>query len=75
MRTKRSASTLQRLIERTEKDLAKKTQRQGEILESMQTRGDDHAALATLGSELATVQGDIERLENEWLEYTTELED
>ena len=75
VRTKRSASTLQRLIERTEKDLAKKTQRQGEILESMQTRGDDHAALATLGSELAAVQGDIERLENEWLEYTTELED
>ena len=75
VRTKRSASTLQRLIDRTDKDIAKKTSRQAEILDAMQTNGDDHETLARLGSELATVQADIERLENEWLEYTTELED
>ena len=74
-RTKRSASTLQRLIDRVDKDLAKCTQRQAEILGAMQTSGDDHEALALLGNDLASVQGDIERLENEWLEYTTELED
>ncbi len=74
-RAKRSASTLQRLIDRTEKDMARKSARQAEILAEMQTRSDDHGALASLGNELATVQGDIERLENEWLEYTTELED
>jgi ATP-binding cassette subfamily F protein uup len=75
IRTKRSPSTLQRLIDKNEKDLAKRTQRQTDILAAMQTSGDDHEALAALGSELASVQSDIERLENEWLEYTTELED
>ena len=74
-RTKRSPSTLQRLISTAEKDMAKKTTRQDAILKEMLTRVDDHGALAQLGNELAVVQADIERLENEWLEYTTEMED
>ena len=44
------------------------------IEDSIAKAGGDHEKLAALSVSLAEVQADIDRLENEWLEYTTELE-
>jgi hypothetical protein len=74
-KTKRSPSTLNRLIANNEKDQEKRNKRRTDLEESITKAGNDHEKLAALSVSLAEVQADIERLENEWLEYTTELED
>jgi ATP-binding cassette subfamily F protein uup len=74
-KTKRSPSTLSRLIANNEKDQEKRNKRRSDLEESIIKAGNDHEKLAALSISLAEVQADIERLENEWLEYTTELED
>jgi hypothetical protein len=73
-KTKRSPSTLSRLIANNEKDQEKRNKRRADLEDSISKAGNDHEKLAALSTSLAEVQTDIERLENEWLEYTTELE-
>ena len=71
---KRSPSTLNRLIAGVEKDMAKRTTRQTALYQDIADAGSDHVKLAALGEELAEIQSAIASLENQWLEYTTELE-
>jgi len=71
---KRSPSTLNRLIANVEKDMAKRTTRQTALYQDIADAGSDHVKLAALGEELAEIQSAIASLENQWLEYTTELE-
>ena len=71
---KRSPSTLNRLIASVEKDMAKRTTRQTALYQDIADAGSDHVKLAALGEELAEIQSAIASLENQWLEYTTELE-
>jgi septal ring factor EnvC (AmiA/AmiB activator) len=71
---KRTPSTLNRLIANNEKDQEKRNKRRTDLEDSIAKAGGDHEKLAALSTSLAEVQADIERLENEWLEYTTELE-
>ena len=71
---KRSPSTLNRLIASVEKDMAKRTTRQTALYQDIADAGSDHVKLASLGEELAEIQSAIAVLENQWLEYTTELE-
>jgi len=71
---KRSPSTLNRLIANVEKDMAKRTTRQTALYQDIADAGSDHVKLAALGEELAEIQSAIAVLENQWLEYTTELE-
>mgnify|MGYP000492065926 FL=1 len=71
---KRSPSTLNRLIASVEKDMAKRTTRQTALYQDIADAGSDHVKLAALGEELAEIQSAIAVLENQWLEYTTELE-
>jgi ATP-binding cassette subfamily F protein uup len=71
---KRTPSTLNRLIANNEKDQEKRNKRRADLEDSIAKTGGDHEKLAALSTSLAEVQTDIERLENEWLEYTTELE-
>jgi ATP-binding cassette subfamily F protein uup len=71
---KRSPSTLNRLIAGVEKDMVKRTTRQTALYQDIADAGSDHVKLAALGEELAEIQSAIASLENQWLEYTTELE-
>jgi ATP-binding cassette subfamily F protein uup len=71
---KRSPSTLNRLIAGVEKDMAKRTTRQTALYQDIADAGSDHVKLAALGEELAEIQSAIAVLENQWLEYTTELD-
>jgi ATP-binding cassette subfamily F protein uup len=71
---KRSPSTLNRLIAGVEKDMAKRTTRQTALYQDIADAGSDHVKLAALGEELAEIQSAIASLENQWLEYTTELD-
>jgi hypothetical protein len=73
-KAKRTPSTLNRLIANNEKDQEKRNKRRTDLEDSIAKAGGDHEKLAALSTSLAEVQTDIERLENEWLEYTTELE-
>jgi predicted nucleic acid-binding Zn-ribbon protein len=73
-KAKRSPSTLSRLITNNEKDQEKRNKRRADLEDSISKAANDHEKLAALSTSLAEVQTDIERLENEWLEYTTELE-
>jgi septal ring factor EnvC (AmiA/AmiB activator) len=73
-KTKRSPSTLSRLIANNEKDQEKRNKRKRDLEDSISKAGNDHEKLAALSTSLAEVQTDLDRLENEWLEYTTELE-
>lgn len=72
--TKRSPSTLNRLIANNEKDQEKRNKRKADLEDSIVKAGNDHEKLAALSTSLAEVQAEIDRLENEWLELTTELE-
>lgn len=74
-KTKRSPSTLNRLIANNEKDQEKRNKRRSDLEDSIAKAGNDHEKLAALSLSLAEVQAEIDRLENEWLELTTELED
>lgn len=73
-KSKRSPSTLSRLIVNNEKDHEKRNKRKRDLEESISKAGNDHEKLAALSTSLAEVQVEIDRLENEWLELTTELE-
>ena len=73
-KTKRSPSTLNRLIANNEKDQEKRNKRRSDLEDSIVKAGNDHEKLAALSVSLAEVQAEIDRLENEWLELTTELE-
>jgi ATP-binding cassette subfamily F protein uup len=73
-KTKRSPSTLNRLIANNEKDQEKRNKRKRDLEDSIIKAGNDHEKLAALSTSLAEVQTDLDCLENEWLEYTTELE-
>jgi ABC transport system ATP-binding/permease protein len=71
---KRSPSTLSRLLAQVEKDMHKKMAQQQKVLADMNTSRDDHERLAELGSQLAHIQAEIEKLETQWLEFSTELD-
>lgn len=73
-KSKRSPSTLNRLIANNEKDMEKRTKRKLDLEESIAKAGNDHEKLAALTTSLAEVQALIDQLETEWLELTTELE-
>ena len=73
-KSKRSPSTLNRLIANNEKDQEKRNKRKNDLEDSIAKAGSDHEKLAALATSLAEVQTEIDRLENEWLELTTELE-
>jgi ATP-binding cassette subfamily F protein uup len=72
--SKKSPSTLNRLIAQVEKDMEKKMAQQHRVLTDLNSSANDHAQLTQLGTTLAHLQGEIAQLENQWLELTTELD-
>lgn len=73
-KTKRSPSTLSRLIANNEKDQEKRNKRRVDLEGSIAKSGSDHEKLAALSTSLAEVQAEIDRLEHEWLELNAELD-
>ncbi len=72
---RRSPSTLRRLIEATEREMAGLTARREELMSEMTRPGLDHAALAALGRELNEVGAELDRTEETWLALASEAED
>jgi len=73
--TRQSPSTLRRLIGQAEKKMETLTLRQQELTGALGNAGADHAALARVTTELAQVQDELVRTEDEWLSLSAQLED
>jgi len=71
-RSRRSPSTLARLIEKAETELDKVMKEQHGILVALNDPTNDHAELTNLGTRLAELQQKVSTLEDHWLELTTE---
>lgn len=71
---KRSTSTLNQLIGKVERELVRKTTARDDLVARVAEAGSDHVVLGRLSHDLAIAQAEVDRLENEWLELTTELE-
>ncbi len=65
-----SASTRRERLKRTERELASLQRRRATLEASLTGAGTDHRALASIGTELADVQADIDRVEDHWLELS-----
>ena len=72
-RTKQSASTLRRLIVQAEKKMETLSSRRDELTGKLGSVI-DHAQMSAVTTELATVQDDLSRTEEEWLELSAQLE-
>jgi hypothetical protein len=72
--TRQSPSTLRRLISPAEKKMETLTLRQQELTEALGNAGADHGALARVTTELAEVQDELARTEDEWLSLSAQLE-
>lgn len=65
-----SPSTTRERLKRTEKELAALQRRRLTLEQELATVAADHVALARIGTALATIQADIERAEDQWLELS-----
>ena len=72
--TRQSPSTLRRLISQAEKKMETLALRQQELTEALGNAGADHGALARVTTELAEVQDELARTEDEWLSLSAQLE-
>ena len=70
----RSKSTLRHLLKQNEKETAALERRRTELSDELAAAGDDHDALARIGTELGEMSASIEQLEEAWLELSEELE-
>jgi ATP-binding cassette subfamily F protein uup len=72
----RSPSTLRRLIQDADKELAKLARRRGALEADVAAAAEagDHARLAELGTELASLDAPVAAVEERWLELGAELE-
>ena len=70
---KQSPSTLRRLIAGAEKKMETLTNTRAELLQKV-GRTTDHVELTGITNQLATVQADLARVEEEWLEWSAQLE-
>jgi ATP-binding cassette subfamily F protein uup len=73
--TKRSPSTLNRLMRDAEKEMRKLDKKRSALAEELAgVDGADHVALASVGQELAEVDGRLAETEERWLALGEELE-
>ncbi len=68
-----SKSTLRHQLKQTDKAMAK-AQKQVDALNERLAGITDHAELAELGTELAVAQGELNSLEDQWMELSIQLE-
>ena len=72
--TNRSKSTLRHLLKDNEKKTAALDKRRSALTGELEVSGEDHDALARLGTELGEIAIEILGLEESWLELSEELE-
>lgn len=72
--TNRSKSTLRHLLKDNEKKTAALDKRRSALTGELEVSGEDHDALARLGTELGEIAIEIRGLEESWLELSEELE-
>ena len=72
--TRQSPSTLRRLVSQTEKKMETLAARQEELTAALGSAGADHGELARITTELAHVQHELARAEDEWLSLSAQLE-
>jgi len=60
------------LVRKTERELSALHQRYGDLETELAAVGDDHVALARIGTELAEIQAAIARAEDRWLALTVD---
>ena len=71
---RRSPSTLRRLIREAEKELAALERRRGLLADDLVDAGGDRDALASIGTELASVEARLADVEQRWLALAVEAE-
>jgi ATP-binding cassette subfamily F protein uup len=67
-----SPSTIRERLKRTEKELAALQRRRAAVEAELVAVGGDHVALGRLGTELASLQAEIECTEDRWLELSVD---
>jgi ATP-binding cassette subfamily F protein uup len=67
-----SPSTIRERLKRTEKELAALQRRRAAVEAELVAVGGDHIALGRLGTELASLQAEIECTEDRWLELSVD---
>ncbi|MEP6660579.1 MAG: ABC-F family ATP-binding cassette domain-containing protein [Acidimicrobiales bacterium] len=72
-RTKRSPSTLRRLLATAERDVAALHERRAELADRLSATS-DHAALARLAAQLAKLEEEVSAAETTWLRLASEAE-
>lgn len=70
----RSTSTIRHELKENEKRTARLERKRGELNDELNSVGDDHEALARIGTELGELGEQIDELELAWLELSEELE-
>jgi ATP-binding cassette subfamily F protein uup len=73
-RSGRSPSTLRRLVQEAEKDLARLHKRRSRLEAAVAAAGADHVRLAEIGASLAEVDAEIAATEERWLAVAEEAE-
>jgi ATP-binding cassette subfamily F protein uup len=72
--TRQSPSTLRRLIGQAEKKMEQLGTKKDDLTGQLSSAGADHAALTRVTTELAAVQDELARTEDEWLSLSAQLE-
>jgi ATP-binding cassette subfamily F protein uup len=70
----RSASTLRQLLARVEREVERLGARRDALMEELAASGQDHVAMAHLGTVLAGVEAELAEAEERWLEVASEAE-
>ena len=73
VRTTRSPSTLRRLLSTAEREVAALHERRAELADRLASTS-DHAALARLAAQLATLEEEVSAAETTWLRLASEAE-
>jgi ATP-binding cassette subfamily F protein uup len=71
---RRSASTLRHLMRKAETQMSRLRARETALTAELTAAGDDHAVLARVGADLATVGDELAQAEEAWLELAEEAE-
>jgi ABC transport system ATP-binding/permease protein len=71
---KRSASTLRQLIKDAEREVNRLTKARDKLTAELEAAGNDFTKITALGTQLATIQAELDPIEERWLELAAEQE-
>ena len=71
---KRSASTLRQLIKDAEREVNRLTKARDKLTAELEAAGNDFTKITALGTQLASIQAELDPIEERWLELAAEQE-